>query len=132
MYSDGISAVTHTTAVLAPYAVQSAADELSTPGPGTTVYTPTLPVDLAYPKAMYAQACSCRGTMTRISGVRASASNRAYVCTPGIPNTVSTPLRSSDWTIASPPVMSYVSGSWSACRSISSTIVSGSSPVSRL
>ena len=52
MYSDGTSEVMQTTAVLAPYAVQSAALELSTPGPGTTVYTPTLPVDFAYPNAM--------------------------------------------------------------------------------
>ena len=39
--------VTQSTGALAPYAVHSAADELSMPGPGTTVYTPVLPVDLA-------------------------------------------------------------------------------------
>src|SRR5262245_21802306 len=39
------------------------------------------------------------------SACRANASNRWYVCTPGMANTVSTPCRSSASTMASPPVI---------------------------
>src|SRR2546421_6250753 len=53
---------------------------------------------------MYAAACSWRG-QTSGSSARWSASKSPYVCTPGIPKTVSTPCRSSERTIASPPLI---------------------------
>jgi hypothetical protein len=61
----GMSPVRHTTGELAPYAEARAAAEFSMPTPGTTEYTPGRPVDWAYPNAMYAVVCSCRGPITR-------------------------------------------------------------------
>ena len=47
MKSDGTSDVRQSIGWLAPWAVQSAAIVFSTPGPGTTQNTPTLPVERA-------------------------------------------------------------------------------------
>lgn len=47
MNCDGTSPVMHSTGSLQPQAVHSAAAELSTPGPGTTQYTPGRPVERA-------------------------------------------------------------------------------------
>src|SRR5215211_2376962 len=55
---------------------------------------------------MYAVVCSCRALITfnRLA-LRAKASNRPYICTPGRPKMVSMPCRSRESTMASPPVM---------------------------
>jgi hypothetical protein len=43
-------------------------------------------------------------TLSRLA-LRAKASNNPYICTPGKPKMVSIPCRSSESTMASPPVM---------------------------
>src|SRR5450631_577712 len=60
---------------------------------------------------MYPAACSWRVVMKRIlSDRRASASLKSYICTPGMPKTVSTPCTMSDSAIASPVVIDAIGG----------------------
>ena len=54
---------------------------------------------------MYVVACSWRVVTIRMLGSSRSAATIPYTCIPGIPNTNSTPSRTSDFTRASPPVI---------------------------
>src|ERR1700690_418240 len=65
---------------------------------------------------MYPAACSWRVVMKRIlSDRRASASLKSYMCTPGMPKTVSTPCAMSDSVIAWPVVIEAIGGIPAAC-----------------
>ncbi len=86
------------------YAAPIAVARLVTPGPSVAVTTAGRRPARAKPYAMNAAPCSWRVRMKRICGVSRSASMIARFCVPGMPNTWSTPSRSSASTSARAPV----------------------------
>ena len=85
-------------------AEQELAEPLQAPGPVVTTATPRRPVARAYPSAAYTAVCSCR-TPTRRMSESDSAFQIGRLCTPGRPNTCSTPSCSSDSSSRTAPVV---------------------------
>ena len=97
------------------FAVATPVTRLVAPGPEVARQTPTLPLALAKPSAMWAAPCSWRATTNRRSELQSS-SHMGRIAPPVTPNRVSTPSRPRASTKALAPDISTMAGFLHATR----------------